>query len=113
MSEVTTTAPSTQHVSSSPGPAKTSRLRGKFNHAKKLDSAVDFVKSTTADQKLPNGPSPPVRMGASPNVGGFSENFVTSIFSQAIVSTSSGTTSNKKAQGATSVSSSDMSSQKK
>jgi hypothetical protein len=74
---------------------KTSRLRGRFNDAKKLDSAVDFVQSATADQKLPNGPTPPVRMGAPPSVGGFSETFVTSIFSQAIVSLD-GTNNNNK-----------------
>ena len=71
--------------SSSSSPKKTSRMQRRFDKAKKLDSAVDFVKSTTADQKLPNGPSPPIRMGAPPSVEGFSETFVTSIFSQAIV----------------------------
>ena len=57
----------------------------RFSAAKKLDSAVDFVKSATADQKLPNGPTPPLRMGAPPSVSGFSETFITSVFSQAIV----------------------------
>ena len=66
---------------------KTSRMRGRFNNAKKLDNAVDFVKNTTADQKFTDSskPTPPLRMGAPPSVGGFSETFVTSIFSQAIV----------------------------
>ena len=83
--------------SSSSSPKKTSRMQRRFDKAKKLDSAVDFVKSTTADQKLPNGPSPPIRMGAPPSVEGFSETFVTSIFSQAIVQMdeSAATTENK------------------
>jgi hypothetical protein len=76
---------SNNESTSSNSSKKSSRLRSKFNDAKKLDSAVDLVKASTADQKLPNGPSPPVKMGAPPTVNGFSETFVTSIFSQAIV----------------------------
>ena len=66
---------------------RSGRMRRHFQNARKLDSAVDFVQAATADQQLPLGPRPPVRLGASGNVVGFSESFVTSVFSQAIVNT--------------------------
>ena len=66
---------------------KSGRMRRRFQNARKLDSAVDFVQAATADQQLPLGPRPPARLGACTNVVGFSENFVTSVFSQAIVNT--------------------------
>ena len=74
-----------KHHPSTSSTKKSSRISQRFSAAKKLDSAVDFVKSATADQKLPNGPTPPLRMGAPPSVSGFSETFITSVFSQAIV----------------------------
>ena len=60
-------------------------MRRRFQNARKLDSAVDFVRATTADQKLPEGPRPPLRMGGPSSLAGFSETFVTGVFSQAIV----------------------------
>ena len=66
------------------------RMRRRFQNARKLDSAVDFVRATTADQKLPEGPRPPLRMGGPSSLAGFSETFVTGVLSQAIVNTDVG-----------------------
>ena len=66
------------------------RMRRRFQDARELDSAVNFVRATTADQKLPEGPRPPLRMGGPSSLVGFSETFVTGVMSQAIVNTHTG-----------------------
>ena len=63
------------------------RMGRRFQDAKNLDFAVDFVQAATADQKLPDGPSPPLRMGGPLSLVSFAETIVTGVMSQAIVNT--------------------------
>ena len=86
LESVTRTAAASEQASQGDGAG---RMRRRFQHARNLDSAVDFVKAATADQKLPDGPRPPLRMGGPACLIGFSETFVTGVMSQAIVNTHS------------------------